>query len=273
MVAGVIFAASFYKVTARNGKLLEESSGVVDDLYRGCRQQAMDKFIVSGLLEQELNQSAGFQKAWSSNPGCTTLIPGGEKIHTAALSAYYNGDAQFLQNLDKQVETLAVNVSTYEDSFNFKSLHFLLMDSMTLLKPKECQTVFLVQEEPKAPKKGSTVRFGSFTLATSSFAELLKLNDIYDQVVLNVTSCFFVNVGKYVCSKHSKDVFLSPAEEFTVEEVNSKIDDEDKYTEVVLKHSKLNSTHNCFGLSRSAAGITLWPVSVLLAISFLSLAV
>lgn len=274
LLAAIIFTAVYYKVTAGSAKLLDMAPDVVDDLYSGCRKAAMEKFITSGLLKQELNNSDGFQKAWSASTQCPRLIPGGIKEHTAALSAYFNGDTDFIKTLDNAVETMGANVSIYENHFHFKSLHFLLMDSMMLLKPKECKTVYILQEEQNIPQKGSTVRFGSFTPGNSNYNGLKSLEDFDDQVLLNITSCFFVNLGDNICSNDKDAVLLSPAEVFTVEEVNKRNVEDSEYTEIVLSHSELNSTHNCYIFSRSPVVVsTQWLVSVLVASLFFSLTV
>lgn len=235
-------------MTAESEKLLDMAPDAVDNLYNGCREQALETFIHSGLLGQELNHSKGFQKAWSQMIQCSKLIPGKIKEHSAALSAYANGDEDFIKTFNKAVETLGVNVSTYEKQFHFKSFHFLLMDSMMLLPPKECKTVYALPVETYAAKKGSTVRFGRFTMVYPHYSELKKMFDFDGQVLLNITSCFFANLGANICSEEDA-ALLSPAEVFTVEDVK-KITDEDEYTVIILKHSKVDSSHNCTIFSR-----------------------
>lgn len=270
LLATVFLTALLHDVSARNTKLLVSSWDVVDDLYSGCRQQAMERFVHSGLLGRELNDSVAFSHSWAVNSKCSALIPGGKQAHTTALAAYAFGDPAFLETFDNAVETMGVNVSTYESRFHFKALHFLLMDAMTLLRPARCQTVFFLYEDRSIPKKGSTVRFGSFTTALSTFQTLKKLEDLEDLVVLNITACFYVNVEEHVCRKEREQVLLSPAEEFVVESVNKIDDDDTQYTEIVLKSSQLNSTHNCFAFSRSPAPVsTLGIVSALVILSCL----
>ncbi|XP_028460720.1 ecto-ADP-ribosyltransferase 5 isoform X2 [Perca flavescens] len=155
LLAAIIFTALNYKVTS--AKTLDMAPDAVDDLYDGCRKEAMKKFINLGLLRKELNSSEGFRKAWSANTQCTKLIPGGTKEHTAALLAYAK-DTDFAKTFDNAVETMGGNVSTYENHFHFKSLHFLLMDSMLLLNPKkDCKTVYVLQDEYKTQKGSKTI--------------------------------------------------------------------------------------------------------------------
>ncbi|XP_029285872.1 ecto-ADP-ribosyltransferase 5 [Cottoperca gobio] len=220
LLASIVFTALHYKMTAGSAKLLDMAPDAVDYVYDGCRKEAMEKFIHLGLLRQELNSSAGFQKAWSANTICSKLIPGGTKEHTAALLVYANGNEDFTQTFDNAVETMGGNVTTYENHFHFKSLHFLLMDSMSLLKPKKCKTVHVLLDKYTA-QKGSKVRFGSFTKVESNYQSFKKWHDFDGHIVFNITSCFFVNLGDNICSADKEIELLSPAEVFTVETVNA----------------------------------------------------
>ncbi|XP_035762236.1 ecto-ADP-ribosyltransferase 5-like isoform X2 [Neolamprologus brichardi] len=310
LLAAIIFTAVCYKVTAQETRLLDvqKTTNVVDDLYYGCREEAMKKFIESDVLKQELNNSEGFQKAWNKSIKCSKQIPGGRKEHSAALSIYLKADKSFIQTLNKAMETMGGNVSIYENHFNFKSLHFLLMDSMRLLKPKECKNFYVFQDGQNQPQKGSTVRFPSFTLAHSNYEELKRLEDVNENTILHLTSCFFVNLKDYVCGQEQDEILLSPAEVFTVEQVETKTTlDDDEYLEIDLKQSGLKSSHNCYIFSRTSRGhetttavierssvpgvhetttvvtdrnrsppavvSTLWLVSVLVALSLFSLTV
>lgn len=238
------------KVTAESTRLLDLAPYAVDDLYNGCHAQALDKFIHSDLLGQELNRSKGFQKAWSSKSQCSKPIPGKIKEHLSALLAYVNGDVDFIKTFNNAVETLAVNVSTYEKQFHFKSFHFLLMESMTLLPPRECKTMYALTEEKYTAKKGSKVKLGRFTSVQSGYSELLKMYDLDGQVLLNITSCFFANLGANVCSKEDT-ALLSPTETFTVEDVKQITDEDGSHCPVIiLKHSEVVSSHNCYIFSR-----------------------
>ncbi|XP_034746136.1 GPI-linked NAD(P)(+)--arginine ADP-ribosyltransferase 1 [Etheostoma cragini] len=267
LLAAIIFAALNYKLTST--KMLDMASDAVDDLYDGCRKEAMETFINLGLLEKELHGSEEFKKAWDANTQCSKPIPKGTKEHTAALLAYAS-DSHFAKTFDDAVETMGGNVSTYENHFHFKSLHFLLMDSMLLLNPKkDCKTVYVLQEGYTA-QKGSKVRFGRFTKVQTNYQALRKFEDWDGQVLLSITSCIFVNLGDNICGEEKDMALLSPAEVFTVEAVNNIHDEinDAEYTEIVLKHSQQDSSHNCYSFSRSPADVpTLGLVLLLVAFS------
>ncbi|KAM6941028.1 ecto-ADP-ribosyltransferase 5 isoform 1-T2 [Lycodopsis pacificus] len=261
LLAAIVF---YYKVTAGSAKVLDMAPNAVDYMYNGCREEAMEKFIHSGLLKQELNNSEEFQKVWDADTHCSKLIPGGTKEHTAALLVYDNWDED-LKTFDNAVETLGGNVSIYEKHFHFKALHFLLMDSMLLLSTKKCTTLYAVRDKKYTAHKDSKVRFGRFTKVYSSVRE--TMDDLHDQVLFNITSCFFANLGDNICSKKQSFTLISPAEVFTVEAVNKRTDD-GEFTEIVLKHSELDISHNCYILSGSPADVsTQWLVLMLVALS------
>lgn len=217
----------------------------VDDTYSGCREQAMNKFIRSDLLKRELSDSAEFNGAWTSPTDCLTVMPGKLKEHSTALAIFHENNQRFLDTFNKAVETMGVNVSTYEDQFHFKVFHFLLMDSMTQLPPNQCKTVYVIADKKYTVKNGSTVRFGRFTQV---FSDLQQMSDLYQEILLNITSCFFADVSK-VCNKVDS-ILLSPAEVFTVEDNRTVTDEDETYTMIVLKHSRVESVHNCFIFSR-----------------------
>ncbi|KAM9363690.1 GPI-linked NAD(P)(+)--arginine ADP-ribosyltransferase 1 [Symphorus nematophorus] len=269
LLAAIVFTALYCKVTAVSVKLLEAAPGVVDDLYIGCRKQALEKFIHSELLGQELNRSEGFHKAWRASSQCPGRINGGIKQHTSALLAYAHGDPAFKQEFNRAVETLGGKVSTYKSNFHFKSFHFLLMDSITLLHPtKECKSMYLVTNEHGHLKAGNKVRLTSFTLVSSNYKSTKSESDLDESFLFNITSCFFANLGSNFCMSDNDEALLSPAELFTVENVKTVITADSKYTEIVLKHSELDRSHNCYIFSRSPADVsTQWPLLMLVASS------
>lgn len=233
-----------FKVTA---KLLDKAPDAVDDRYNECHKEALKKFIDSGLLRQELNHSESFKNAWNKYTQCSMPIPGGEKEHAVALATYAN-EEHVINSFNNTVGTMIVNASTYENSFPFKSLYFLLMDALTLLNSMDCKTLYFVTEKEYNAQPGSHVRFGTFSVVYPSLSSLDS--DVASMTVFNITTCFFAELGGNKCVKDKEEALLSPAEEFTVEGVHRKKYDGDEYTEIVLKHLKVHSFQNCEIFSR-----------------------
>ncbi|KAK7912901.1 hypothetical protein WMY93_013112 [Mugilogobius chulae] len=235
---------------------LDIAPDAVDDMYEGCTKDALDKLVLSDLLHEELNNSVVFQTAWlqPQSSACPKVIPGGLKQHTTALRTIAADEGTLRKALNNAVYEHGRNATTYEDDFHFKSLHFLLMDSIRLLDPglSVCTTVYSFSDPAFSAQKGSTVRLGRFWVGYSSLEILKKASDLSDEVILSITTCFFAELGVNICSKEPMTL-LSPTEEFTVEDVRD-IEEEDNdvsYQMIVLKHSQLKSTHNCYIFSGS----------------------
>lgn len=260
LLALSLFTALYHKVTA---EALEMAPGAVVYTYSECHEKAW-KFIVSGLLTQELNRSVEFQKAWTVGETCSKLIPGITKEHTTALRAYVAGSAEFKDIVDNAIETFGVNVSTYETLFHFKSLHFLLMDSI-LLQPKTCKNFYVTTEGDNNIKNGSKVRFRTF-MKVFPPSELLE-PELDGILFFNITSCFFADLGANIC--HDENLALiSPAEVFIVEGINKIQQDDTMYTDIVLKHAEMKTLNGCEIFSRSTAVIsTQWLIMVFVALS------
>ncbi|XP_077427966.1 T-cell ecto-ADP-ribosyltransferase 2 [Vanacampus margaritifer] len=249
----VVFMVLYCTVSAI--KRLDMAPNAVDNLYENCRKDTMEKLIRSDVLQQELNQDVGFHAAWSDK--CSTLLPGGAKEHTAALLAFANGNQAFKKAFNDAVETMGFNTSTYEDHFHYKSLHFLLMDAMNLVKPKTCQNVYRVSETDYRVDKDARVRFGRFTTVQS---DVSMKEDVEGGVYFNITTCFFVNLEGF-CGLTEDIAILSPTEEFMVEDVRPGGNGD--YTEIILKHSKLKATHDCYTSRASAVSAPQWLVMLL----------
>ncbi|XP_045073594.1 T-cell ecto-ADP-ribosyltransferase 2-like [Coregonus clupeaformis] len=158
----ILVAALSHMVTPLP-KQMDMAPNAVDEQYTHCRQQMLEKVLEGGLLKEELNSSPEYSAAWGVKQ-CTKLIPGGVKEHTTALVAYDHGGNAFRKNFNNAVENQGGNVNVYNGNFQFKSLHFLLMDAMRLLKPNNCQTVFRGSSKMYEAQVGSEVRFGEVYL-------------------------------------------------------------------------------------------------------------
>ncbi|XP_029365352.1 ecto-ADP-ribosyltransferase 5 [Echeneis naucrates] len=245
--AAILFTFLYNTLDAKKSHpILDMAPDAVDDLYNNCQEEAM-KLVTSGLLEKEQNSKGIFETAWSRNAKCLQQTSADIKTH--AVSAYINGDRLFKKAFNKEVATMGVNGVTYKN-FQFKSLHFLLMNSM-VQQPHKCKFLYLM-DPPFTAKVGSKVRLGRFMEAVG---DIKTFGDLDSSVIVNITSCFYINLKENSCTNNAEaDFLLSPAEVFTVESVNQIINGVE-YTEIVLKHSLLKSFHDCY-ISRSPADMS-----------------
>lgn len=224
-------------------QLIDAARHALAPTFLGCRDKAIDEFLQSGLLQQELNKSADFREAWTTHKKCNKVIPGKLTEHSTALTVFNNEIEPFFTDFTKAVKKLSVNATTYKDQFHFKSFYFLLMDLMTKVQPNQCRTGFMLTKDDL--KNGSSVRFDSFAKAEG---EIGLLADLEGETVLQITSCFYV--GTNSC-RVADQLILSPAEVFTVENKTSVKDtDNGDYTLIVLNHRSVETSQDCSMFSR-----------------------
>ncbi|XP_056136005.1 T-cell ecto-ADP-ribosyltransferase 1 [Lampris incognitus] len=244
-ILAVFFATVLYCKAVVASKELGMVPNAVDDQYIGCRDKVL-KDVTQNLLNKELSNSEAFKTTWVTKRLCQSLIRGGVEEHTTALLAYTHSSPYFRKSFNNDVETMGENATIYASNFHFKSFHFLLMDSMNLLNKGKCQTLYHLSATKYNAKLGAEIRFGRFTEAQQDNMDLLEDPDIEDGTLFNITSCSVLSVKENICNQGQIGMLLSPAEVFTVEEVKAHNNDGYRYTEIVLKHKKMFSYHNCY---------------------------
>lgn len=246
LLAFILFVALYCKATAKDMDMVPDA---MDDLYQGCRDEMLEWVLKSGLLRKELEQNKDFKKAWSPNTECAASIPGGLKEHSTALLAYAYGGREFQKAFNQAVETSGGNLSAPD--FPFKSLHFLLTDTLRLLERGSCMTVYHVSRHKFTAQKGAEVRLGRFTVAFSDYNTMREDPDLEGGVLLKINSCHVVNVEEATCEEPDMELLLGPAEVFNVTEVKAVTEHGYDHTEISLQHVRRSSFHNCYLISRS----------------------
>ncbi|XP_062386822.1 GPI-linked NAD(P)(+)--arginine ADP-ribosyltransferase 1-like [Sardina pilchardus] len=214
----------------------------VDDAYSACREQMLQKVLAKdGILQTELSKDSVFKSAWNASQGCDKTISGGQREHTQALQSFVNF-RDLPKKVNKAVKTQGGNVDIYTNQFQYKSLHFLLMDAMRLLNKTECRTVFSSTFDDITAVKGADVRFGTFVSAEGDRSSAEE--GCYDGGTLfNITTWSVINVESNVCRSEETTMLISPVELFKVVDVNTNTECE---REIVLTSLGFKSDHDCY---------------------------
>ncbi|GAA6112108.1 T-cell ecto-ADP-ribosyltransferase 1-like, partial [Tachysurus ichikawai] len=196
-------------------KMLDMAPDAVDDDFLECRDKML-KVVTDSLLQEELDSEEEFKDLWSKYSGtCRKSIPGGTSLHTDALQAYGNSKLKFRTNFNNLVYSNGTNNTTYRD-FRFKSLHFLLSDSLRLLNPTNtCRTVYYGTNKKYTVVLGTKVRFGMFLNPTTSKSAASEDVDSEEGSLFIINSCSVVDVEQKPCNCEELQYLLSPAEVFT----------------------------------------------------------
>ncbi|KAG5285959.1 hypothetical protein AALO_G00009430 [Alosa alosa] len=245
----VLFATVTHKVSS-NSFEMDLAPNAVDDAYSACREQMLQKILAKdgGILQTELDNSSEFKSAWDGSKGCVELISGGQHEHTRALQSFSNSRKLF-KKVNGAVKTNGGNVDDYTNKFQFKSLHFLMMDAMRLLKNgTNCRTVYSSTFDDINAVKGAEVRFGAFVSANAdrSFTEEGCTDG---GTLFNITTCSLINLENRVCALDEVSMLISPVELFKVVDVKSKTDCN---REIVLTSLGFKSDHDCYLFPRVA---------------------
>ncbi|KAF5889516.1 T-cell ecto-ADP-ribosyltransferase 2-like, partial [Clarias magur] len=245
----LVLAALHHTVRAEEKKL-DMAPDAVDDDFSECRDKMLKAVTEpDGLLQKELNANKEFKDVWNkSSGGCRKNIRGGTSDHISALQTYANSETKFRKTFNDLVYSKGSNNVTYSEEFPFKSLQFLLTDSLRLLNRSNlCKTVFYGTSNVYKADMGTEVRFGKFTKANTKPSTAIEVVDLEGRgTVFNITSCSVVNVEENTCKSEHVQWLISPAEVFTVQKVRDvESEDDTAYKEITLTHSRFLSKHTC----------------------------
>ncbi|XP_048851850.1 erythroblast NAD(P)(+)--arginine ADP-ribosyltransferase-like isoform X2 [Brienomyrus brachyistius] len=234
--AGLLVLFTFLIVAAvAHAKTMDMSCMAVDDQFVGCEHHMMQEVMdPQGLLVKELKESKGFKEEWKSiTHGKGNLT----QQHVQALEAY-SSDTKFRRMFNEAVERQGLNISTYHRNFTYKSLHFLLTDTLRILR-QGCHMVYRGSETKYHAKVGSEVRFGRFTAVVTKKSEAEESG--IDGTVFVINSCSAVKIEDYVRKTSEISWLVAPFEQFNV----TRVRDTDDHTEITLDHQSFHSFHNC----------------------------
>lgn len=249
--------AVLHHIVKAEVRIMDMAPDAVDDDFSECEQKMLQA-VTDNLLQKELSADKDFGDLWRKHSGgCMKSIPGGTSHHITALQAYGNSKDKFRKKFNDLVYSKGNNSTTYREDFPFKSLHFLLTDSLRLLNPANiCTTVYSATSNEYTTDTGAEVRFGKFLKAEVSLSAALETVEMEDEGTLFIiTSCSVVKVEDFTCKSEELQCLISPAELFQVQKVREVLNDDVKFKEITLTHMHFLSNHHCSFFHRNAAAV------------------
>ncbi|XP_072525956.1 GPI-linked NAD(P)(+)--arginine ADP-ribosyltransferase 1-like isoform X2 [Salminus brasiliensis] len=238
-------------------KTLDMAPNAVDDDFSGCRDRMLQAVTEpGGLLQKELRARRDFAEMWNNSQTCKKQIPGLTPHHLTALQTYGNSKTQFRKTFNHNIHTSGSNSTTYKNQFTFKSLHFLLTDTMRHLNAGEtCRLVYYGTSNRYTAETGMDIRFGKLIRsANEESLEKEKVEAGGEGTLFHITSCSVVNVENYTCSSEEIEQLISPTEVFRVENVRPVSNEDGDYNIITLTHSRFLSSHHCYLFDRAPGG-------------------
>ncbi|KAL0154436.1 hypothetical protein M9458_050258, partial [Cirrhinus mrigala] len=226
-------------------------SEVAEYSFQNCRKEMLQMVTKpGGLLETELNNNNDFKTMWQSNATCKKAIPEVTPDHIAALQSYAEASPSFHKNFKKLLKT-SRGSSSYQDEFPFKSLFFLLTDAMQLIGKNKCRTVYSGTDKEYSAKIGEKVHFESFFPAELQLTDLTEdaVSDDDTGTLFHIMSCSVISLEDYKCYTEEFELLISPTEVFTVTDIRSVNNSNDKFKKITLTHFGNQSSSDCIGLA------------------------
>ncbi|XP_038839411.1 erythroblast NAD(P)(+)--arginine ADP-ribosyltransferase-like [Salvelinus namaycush] len=198
----------------------------VDDMYNGCTEQ-MNNTVQNKFLSIETKTVGIFKRAWKKAEECVKNVKerfkkdnsevnlkdklSGE--HIQAICVYTEVSNYIYREFNQAVRT---NRTDYGSSFQFHSLHFLLIDALRLLKENQhgCHTTYRRTSMVFAGEVNQIIRFGFFA-SSSLDKEITK--KFGDDSCFEIKTCAGAYLKSYpVLGEQEKEVLIPPFEMFKI---------------------------------------------------------
>ncbi|XP_006634213.1 erythroblast NAD(P)(+)--arginine ADP-ribosyltransferase-like [Lepisosteus oculatus] len=201
--------------------VLDMAPNSVDDSYADCTPQML-KNVLNNYLLKEQNSNSVFKNAWNSaekhwQKHPTKLPSGMRKEHALAMLTYTKGGKNPIY--EKFNAAVRRGAKSYKTDFSYKSLHFLLVNGLHLLKQQEgqpCRVTYRGTSKLFRVQKGSQVRFGSFA---SSSPDQNVANNFAKKSLFKIKTCLGADVMAFSSCPKEKEVLIPPHEKFEVTRV------------------------------------------------------
>ncbi|XP_067113717.1 ecto-ADP-ribosyltransferase 4-like [Osmerus mordax] len=222
----------------------------VDDMYDGCTKEMHEK--VGNILIEELTNEK-FKNIWTASDTWAEkkLKDGGTDLtlnHFKALYAYTsvkNSNGKFYKFFTNDVR----NSPEYPRDFQYRALHFLLSDAISILKQKQpvCVTTYRRTRDTFTGEKNDVFRFGSFT--SSSLTTNEEKAKRYGKVgCFEIWTCFGAKLESNAVNELD-EVLIPPYEMFKIDKVFPNGNANLKCNKVYkVKSAGITSYFNCKGV-------------------------
>ncbi|XP_056341811.1 erythroblast NAD(P)(+)--arginine ADP-ribosyltransferase-like isoform X2 [Oenanthe melanoleuca] len=228
--------------TAITVRPLDMAPDSFDDQYQNCSHAMMEELRT--LKHSELQNNSLFAKVW---PKAVHLwkfwgspqYPLSSSAHTFALMAYTMDDLS--EQFDDEVRVAGRSPQEHRDTFDYKTLHFLLTDAVATLRAaqgQKCHCVTWGVDDYKFNANvGDIVLFGQFM--SSTLCENI-FHHFRTTTVFKVQTCHGADIREFSRYPNVKGLLIPPFEKFNVTEVVEKGTSVEIHLNSIGTYSKYN---------------------------------
>ncbi|XP_067283017.1 ecto-ADP-ribosyltransferase 5-like [Pseudorasbora parva] len=220
---------------AVKGKIfpLDMALNSVDNHYIGCKKR-MANLVKGQYLENEMNNSAEFKKAWQeAEMNATAPEDKLTRNNSIAIYVYTNLNSSIYSNFNVAVHNGKQHYTN--QTFKWYSLHFLLTDAIQILSKTQnkCKSTYRgTKTEFNYNVTDKEVRFGSFV---SSSLNRKVAQRFGTKSCFEIKTCKGADVIKYSKYPEQKEVLIPPYEKFKVTAVTTRKQQKNLWCETVYK--------------------------------------
>ncbi|PKU27993.1 erythroblast nad (+)--arginine adp-ribosyltransferase-like [Limosa lapponica baueri] len=244
LLARTLATSNPLNLKAIDEKVLDMGLTSFDDQYRGCRHMMEEELVELNHTEFTRNPiyAEGWKRAaakWWNKGGDVPRSTALRTEHAVALMAYTLHGSLYMK-FDEDVHNAGLSRREYLEKFQFKTLHFLLTEALTILrKPQTCHKVFRgVKDIRFIAWPQDLVRFSQFV---SFFFRKEKAKDFGEDTFFSVNTCYGVPIKKFSAYPEKEEVLIPPYERFVVTSITKHLNS----TYIQLESAGTCSNYNC----------------------------
>ncbi|NXP06944.1 NARE ribosyltransferase, partial [Thinocorus orbignyianus] len=206
---------------AMEEKVLDMALTTFDDQYLGCNTSMWN--LLGNLNRTEFSNNSVYAEAWTKaaeewrNRERHVPRPAGMKTEHAVAILAYTLHGRLFQTFNAAVREAGRSRREYLDKFQFKVLHFLLTQALSILheaQPHRCHHVYRgVLGIRFTARQKDLVRFGQFTSSSLQNKSALHFGQ---DTFFSVYTCYGVPIRDFSSYPDEDEVLIPPYERFQV---------------------------------------------------------
>ncbi|XP_074005385.1 erythroblast NAD(P)(+)--arginine ADP-ribosyltransferase-like [Numenius arquata] len=216
-----------------------------DDQYQGCSRMMEEE--LGELNRTEFARNSIYAETWTKavaewqKKGGHVPKPTALRMEHAVALLAYTLQERLYPEFNAAVREAGLSLREYLDNFQFKALHFLVIQALRILREAQpnCYQVYRgVQGIRFTAQRQDLIRFGQF--ASTSFLKSVA-EDFGQDTFFSVYTCYGVPIRDFSFYPNEQEVLIPPFERFEVTSITK----QGKSTHIQLHSNGIFSNYNC----------------------------
>ncbi|NWJ02493.1 NARE ribosyltransferase, partial [Crypturellus undulatus] len=234
---------------------LDMAPNAFDDEYQNCTSTTEAK--LPALNRSDMARNDIYTKVWANATAVLRkrrpwrLRSRGLTVAQETALMAYTMETPLYKNFNEAVHGAGTSWQCYNNTFHYKTLHFLLTTALQVLRdaqPNHCHRVYRgVSGCQFTAKHNSSIRFGKFT---SCSLRLNRARKFGCHTIFSLKTCHGALIRDFSYFPNEEEVLVPPSEVFQVTNVSRN----SSTVFIELRSRGLRSNYNCAFLTGEATG-------------------